>query len=411
MNHLQYLKYGKHVFTKKGADPIYVVLFVTDICTAKCEHCLWGVTPLEGNDLTFDELSRVADNMAPFLFLLISGGEPFLRVDLPDIIEMFHKKCGVLNTGIPTNGSLTTRVIRGARQVLERCPKMDFAIDVSIDAIGKDHDEIRKTPGLFEKACFTYRELSKLRKEFPRFNANVAITVQEKNHEKLGDIYDYFKKELGVTGITNLVVRGGKTLGQAPAEGKMYEQLEWGGPTGRPRDLASSNFSVDNYVAFGQKLRDARHADSIAAYSGQAFGDVLSAMQNVRQELISKILVEDKPQLPCYAGKLSGVIQNRGEVYPCELLDEPLGNLRDEDYDFRRIWHAARTKEVARRITETRCYCTYECFMTNSIIFTPRAYPKLAKELLDIKIGRFMSRWTRSTTPAARDEAREVAAH
>ena len=76
--------------------------------------------------------------------------------------------------------------------------------------------------------------------------------------------------------------------------------------------------------------------------------------------------------------------------------------------NFRAIWHAQKTKEIAKRIQETRCFCTYECFMTNSIIFTPRAYPKLAKELLDIKIGRFMNRW--SGKGESSNEIREVAA-
>lgn len=403
MGYLDYLRYGKHVFSKRGADPIYVVLFVTDICTAKCEHCLWGVTPLEGNDLAFDELSKTADSMAPFLFLLISGGEPFLRMDLPDIIEMFHKKCGVLNAGIPTNGSLTTRVVKGARKVLESCPKMDFAIDVSIDAIGEDHDDIRRTPGLFQKACWTYRELQKLRREFPRFNVNVAITVQEKNHQKLDAIYDYLRKELGVTGITNLVVRGGKTLGDKP----MDKALDWGGPTGRPRELSSKNFDPQNYVKFGNLLKKERVTNAMAAYAGQPFGDVLSAMQNVRQDMISKILVEDTPQLPCYAGTLSAVIQNNGVVYPCELLEEPIGDLRKNGYDFKAIWRTGRAASIRKRIEDTKCHCTYECFMTNSIIFTPRAYPKLMKEMLDIKIGRFMNRWK---TGRAVDEIRQIPA-
>ena len=43
-------------------------------------------------------------------------------------------------------------------------------------------------------------------------------------------------------------------------------------------------------------------------------------------------------QVPCYAANLSGVIYAGGDVYPCEILEEPLGNLRDADYDFRKIW-------------------------------------------------------------------------
>ncbi len=384
MRHSDYLRFARYALTKRGADPLYVVLFVTDLCTARCEHCLWGVTSLEGNDLTLDELDRIASGMSPFLFLLISGGEPFLRKDLPEIIELFHRKCGVLNVGIPTNGSLTDRVVESARRVLDRCPKLDFAVDVSIDGIGEDHDAIRNTPGLFEKATYTYRELLKLSREYPRFNANVAITVQRRNAEKLDLIYDYFKRELGATGITNLVVRGGSDR---------VKGLKFGGPTGSPRDMTATGFDIERYADFGEKLSRERAADAMAAYSGQPFGDLLSAMQNVRQDIITRLLRDEGPQLPCYAAALSAVIQSRGKVFPCELLDEPLGDLRANGYDFRAIWHSARTGDVARRIRKNRCHCTYECFLTNSIMFTPSAYPTLAKEVFRIKLGRLRARF------------------
>jgi hypothetical protein len=80
------------------------------------------------------------------------------------------------------------------------------------------------------------------------------------------------------------------------------------------------------------------------------------------------------------------VIGSRGEVYPCELLDRPLGNLRDAGLGFQRIWRGGQAEAVRGHIRDTGCFCTYECFLTNSIIFNPRMLPRLLREWM--RIGR-----------------------
>ena len=109
-------------------------------------------------------------------------------------------------------------------------------------------------------------------------------------------------------------------------------------------------------------------------------------MKNVRQQVIGRIVRENQQQVPCYAASLSCVITSRGEVYPCELLDRPLGSLREEGLDFQRIWRSGQAAAVRDHIHDTGCFCTYECFLTNSIIFNPRMLPRLLREW--IRIGR-----------------------
>ena len=165
MSLFSYLKYAPRIFFKKNTSPIYLVFFVTENCNANCKHCLLGGIHPGKDELSIDEIEKVSAHMDDFLFLLPTGGEPFLRKDLSEIVRIFHRNNHVLNVGIPTNGGLTSNIIETVRSVLDTCPDLDFMVDVSVDGIGEDHDEIRRTPGLFKKAMTTFSELKKLEKE------------------------------------------------------------------------------------------------------------------------------------------------------------------------------------------------------------------------------------------------------
>jgi len=185
MSLLNYLQYAPRIFFKKNASPIYLVFFITENCNADCKHCLLGGIHPGKDELSIDEIEKVSNHMDDFLFLLPTGGEPFLRKDLAEIIRIFHRNNHVLNVGIPTNGGLTNRVIETVRSVLDTCPDLDLMVDVSIDGIGDDHDELRRTPGLFKKAMTTFSELKKLEKEYPRFTSTIETTVSSYNDAKL----------------------------------------------------------------------------------------------------------------------------------------------------------------------------------------------------------------------------------
>lgn len=94
--------------------------------------------------------------------------------------------------------------------------------------------------------------------------------------------------------------------------------------------------------------------------------------------------VEDKKMyVSCKAGTLMGVMYEKGDVYPCELLNaQKIGNVRDFDYDFTRLWTSAATQKSAKWIKDTRCYCTHECFQRFNILYDPAFMAKhLAKSL------------------------------
>jgi len=84
-----------------------------------------------------------------------------------------------------------------------------------------------------------------------------------------------------------------------------------------------------------------------------------------------------------------------GDIYPCELLiDRKLGNVRDNGYDFKKIWYGKKADEARRFIRDTKCFCTYECFLTVNILFNPRMMPKVLKEWGSLKVRRALRKLT-----------------
>jgi molybdenum cofactor biosynthesis enzyme MoaA len=134
MAYIDYVRHGLKVLRKRGQLPVYLVYFISDICNAKCKHCLLadGAHPnwekpslaLTKQQLTLEEIDKVSTSLGKgsLMFLLPTGGEPFLRKDIGEVIKIFHRNTGVPNVGIPTNGSMTTRTVSIVKLVFDTMP-------------------------------------------------------------------------------------------------------------------------------------------------------------------------------------------------------------------------------------------------------------------------------------------------
>jgi len=364
VNYKRYLKYGSRIFYKRGASPIYFVFFVTDFCNARCKHCLLAEhdPAHKEKELTIDEIARVSASMDDMLFFTPTGGEPFLRRDLAEIVRIFYRNNHAANVGIPTNGSLTGRVVETTKDILETCPGLDLHIDVSIDDIGERHDQIRQFPGLFDRAVRTYQELRLLEKHYPNFSTCVEITVSAYNQDHLLELYDYLTHRVGVNTVFTLLTRG------------------------NPREPGAKNLDIRKYEELHAVLERDNKARILSGYYKMPFSDVLNAKRIVRPRIIAKTVREQRFQIPCYAGSLGGAMFSEGQVLPCELLiDKQIGNVRDVDYDFKKLWYSPKADEIRRYIRDTKCFCTYECFLTINILFNPLVLPRVFKEWTALK--------------------------
>jgi len=121
----------------------------------------------------------------------ISGGEPFLRKDLTEIVIMVKNACPRARVVISSNGFLTELVLLQMQKILKIKP--DIGIAISIDGLDEMHNEIRGIPDGFERCMATIDGLKKMGMK----NIRIGFTVTERNAEQLFAVYELTKK-LGI---------------------------------------------------------------------------------------------------------------------------------------------------------------------------------------------------------------------
>jgi MoaA/NifB/PqqE/SkfB family radical SAM enzyme len=274
--------------------------------------------------------------------------------------------------------------------VLESCPDLDLHIDVSLDGVGTDHDELRVLPGLFDKAVVTYTALRELEKHYKNFSVQVETTVSSYNDDKLIENYEWFRENLDVHTVFTLLTRG------------------------KPKEPAAKFFDVEKYENYAEIMERDYKNGSLSGYDSFPLADFINAKRIVRHKLIAKVVRTNRYQTPCFAGNLGACLFANGDTYPCELLtDRKLGNVRDVDYDFRRIWFSPEADAARTFIRDSKCFCTYECFLTINILFNPRMLLSVMKEWAILKARRYARRLTgrrgESSTSRARGADRSPA--
>jgi MoaA/NifB/PqqE/SkfB family radical SAM enzyme len=361
---LQHLKYGKfapRILSNKGRTPLYLIFFATSYCNLKCEHCFyWKELNVKRDELNLEEIEKIAKNMDDLLFLRLTGGEPTLRKDLPEIVKIFYDNNNLRNVGISTAGFLTKRVLSHAERILELCPGLELEFCISIDDTERFHDLNRGIPNTYKNAEATIKGLKEIRERHDRIRINVGLCVTKGNQDRLDEIFENALVPLGVDTIQVNIIRGDpKNPGLMEVDLEKYQNL----------------------------LKKTRAYNSTRGYHG------LYISSNVKDKLMSSIIVktikERKFQgIYCNAGNKIGVLYSDGNLFPCELLeDKKIGNLRDSNYDFRSLWNSPRALEVRNFIHDTKCFCTHECFLTTNLLLDPKNLVGYMKNYASSKIS------------------------
>jgi MoaA/NifB/PqqE/SkfB family radical SAM enzyme len=98
---------------------------------------------------------------------------------------------------------------------------------------------------------------------------------------------------------------------------------------GTPRDPCAKDVDINKFEAFSQRIEEDILSSTLPGYSNFPMSTFVIARDIIGRRLTMKLLRENRYQIPCYAGNLTGVLRSNGDVYPCELLGEKYGNLRD----------------------------------------------------------------------------------
>jgi radical SAM protein with 4Fe4S-binding SPASM domain len=146
-------------------------------------------------------------------------------------------------------------------------------------------------------------------------------------------------------------------------------------------DPALGVFDPSRYLAAAETLARGLRDGSQPRYRFR--GARLKAAQDVlKRRLIAETLGRRGRVIPCHAGRLNLVLDERGELYPCEDFSLRMGNVRDHDFDVLVTADSPRGREVRASISRGDCWCTHECYMMTNILFDLRRWPALVAEYL-----------------------------
>ena len=343
--------------------PAHMIFFVTARCNAKCKHCFYW-KEIDNADakkeLSIDEVRKISKSMGHVKILSLTGGEPFMRNDLADIARIFYLRNNLHHLVVHTNGILKDRIVDFSKRVLKECPDMSLAVSFSIDDFEKFHDKNRGVPGIFKKVLEAVDSLQELRSRHKNFEVDVTTAVSHFNYPRMKKLMDYVREELPVDGHHIEVVRGNTREKKA-------------------RAITPQQFrKIINYLR-KTWTKEKRKAD----YPFASFRQVVDVLT---PEIEMETMIKNRMILPCKAGKTVIVLGEYGDVFPCELLNKSFGNVRDYKYSMKKLLFSKNAKSLKRWIVSSKCFCTWGCAVSNNIIFNLRAYPRIIRKWLSLKI-------------------------
>ena len=284
--------------TGNAIKPHAVSIEITQKCIARCIMCnIWqyrDMVELSAEDwiglLSFPFFSDLRE-------LDITGGEPFLREDLLELIDgISHLQDGNLrkikSLAVTTNGFLTPRILEFTEKAIKRLsPKgINLVMVFAMDGIGEIHDKIRNYRDAWAKVNSTIQGLKNIRMKTQNLILGLKTTVLPQNIDQLESISSYADENELFTIISPCIITENR-----------YRNID------RKDDLAFSEDEIEKMIRF---------------YESSHF------QWDFHRSRLVNYLRTGVMKKPCSAGFNYFFIRSNGEAYPCPLIKVKLGNIK-----------------------------------------------------------------------------------
>ena len=289
-------------------------VIVTYRCNARCTMCNRYKAPSRPEE----ELSiETIKKLPPMYFTNITGGEPFIRTDLPDIVRELNKISDRIV--ISTNGFFTDRIVALCKEF------PNIGIRISIEGLEQTNNEIRGLPDGFNRGYETLRRLRAMGMK----DVGFGMTVQDRNAKDLVPLYELSDKldmEFATASLHNsfYFVEAKNIIHDRPMVAQNFENLI--------NELLNSNSPKKWFRAY------------------------------FNHGLINYIYGQ-KRLLPCDMSFDTFFIDPYGDVMPCNGTKdkEVMGNLNTQTFD--ELWNSEKAEEVRRKVR----HCERQCWMIGSV--------------------------------------------
>lgn len=356
-----------------------VFLFVTSTCNSLCRTCFYWDELNSNRDLSFRQIEKISLTAPSFHKLWISGGEPFLRKELGEIIEMFYRNNGVRHVNLPTNGLLPQKIESVIDHLLGACPDLTIDLNFSLDGLANTHDSIRGVPNNFQKTLATIDMAATKWEGTHRLRRNVVTCITSENYSELVDLAVKIARDTESDGHYFEVIRGqpmDRTLKQLTVADirELHRRL-----------MPFHEFYADKL--FGSVPWPARAAAK-AYYLG-----MVKFHFDIHEQNFSG---PKRWPMSCTAGSTTVVIDHDGHFRACELRGK-LGRLQDFDFDLGAALRSQAMQNEIAAIPDANCWCTHSCWIYTSRKFSRRVM------LFHVPWAYLKHRWNRLPVMKASD--------
>jgi MoaA/NifB/PqqE/SkfB family radical SAM enzyme len=290
----------------------FASIIVTYRCNARCHMCNTWKYPSKREE----EIGVKVYEKLPFMETVnVTGGEPFLRDDLNEIISLLKTKTKRLV--ISSNGFFTEKIL----SLFER--HRDIGIRISIEGLPKVNDELRGIKDGFDRGIRTLIELQHMGIK----DIGFGITVSDRNAKDMIALYHLakmMKLEFATAAIHNAFYFH-----------KFDNKFEY------------PEIAIEEFKKLTKELlNSAKIKDWFRAYFNYGLINYIKGNPRI---------------LPCEMGLDSFFLDPYGEILPCNVVEESMGNLKEKSFE--EIWSGEKAKKV-RQIVKN---CRKNCWMIGSV--------------------------------------------
>lgn len=321
--------------------PGEIVLFLTSTCNLSCAHCF---VTRGSSELSIENIEKITNSLGRETGLALTGGEPFLRDDLSQIISTLLGNSHVRNMHLCSNGSMPEKIESVLGHVLSK-NKKPLSLQLSLDGLAGTHDAIRASTGNFDKALETCERAKRLRSIYPNFSFVAHITIMGVNVDEVEKLVDYLEYR------------------KIPSKLALFRHDAFS-VFGLPPDISNPETERRRALEF-----DTQKVAEMVKRISKKYPKYFNSIQRRKMEIMLNTMRSKKRQVRCYAGYEDAVIYSNADIAVCEHV-RPFGNMARWNWDVIKAWNSSEANEQRSKLKS--CACTHGCNTVTSIGMKPR---------------------------------------
>lgn len=309
------------------------LIAVTYKCNAKCYMCnTWQYPSKSSEEITVEDIRKIPGGLK---FANITGGEPFLRNDIEEIVNVVKSKTQRLV--ISTNGFFTEKIIDIAKK------NKDVGFRISIEGLPAANDELRGIKDGFDHGLRSLLQLHELGLK----DIGFGITVSDRNAKDLNELYslaDWLGLEFATAAVHNTYY---------------FHKFD--------NEIKDKKMVTGEFEKLIQRLLKSNHPKKwFRAYFNHGLINFINGNERL---------------LPCGMGTDVFFMDPYGDIRPCNGMEMSMGNIKQKSFD--EIWGS----EEAKKVREAVCTCKKNCWMVGS------ASPAMKKEIMKPIMWVIKNKW------------------